>query len=104
MAILEGSVLAVLIVGMTHYIDIGKETDAVIYYESETAAHMTLPGGVTWEGTMKLKADGYFVDWVDGPEGGWQLGHTYGQITYINDKGEVIGVVTKMVPGNPEGF
>ncbi|MEO0911922.1 MAG: hypothetical protein AAFY59_02890 [Pseudomonadota bacterium] len=104
MAVLEGLTLAVVMVGMTHYVDIGQGTDAVIYYESETEAHMTLPNGVTWEGTMVLKADGYFVDWADGPEGDWQLGHVPGQITYIDGKGEVIGMITRLVPGNPEGF
>jgi len=60
---LAGTILAVLMVGSTHYVDVGKSTDAIIYYPSETVAHMTLPGGPTWKGEMKINANGYFVNW-----------------------------------------
>ncbi|MEP4432720.1 MAG: hypothetical protein ABJ349_10975, partial [Hyphomicrobiales bacterium] len=59
--VLTAKILAVLMIGSTHYIDIGKGTDAVIYYPSETVAHMTLPDGPTWKGKLELKQEGYFV-------------------------------------------
>lgn len=104
MAFLEGKVLAVILVGTTHYVDIGKETDAVIYYPSETAAHMTLPGGPTWQGSLEIKKDGYFVNWNDGPQGHWKISYTPGKFTYIGPDGKAAGTISRIVPGNAEKF
>lgn len=43
MGILENVVLTVLMIGNTHYVDVNQSADAIIYYPSETVAHMTLP-------------------------------------------------------------
>lgn len=104
MAALEGTLLAVLLVGSTHYVDIGKSKDAVIYYPSETVAHMTLPDGPTWKGSLKINADGYFVNWEDGPQGNWKIAYEPGKFTYIGPDGKPAGTISKIVPGNPEQF
>ncbi len=104
MTTLEAQMLAILMIGSTHYVDIGKDTDAVIYYPSETVAHMTLPNGPTWQGTMSLKKDGYYVNWKDGPDGDWKIAYQPGTFTYIGPDGKAAGTITKIVPGNPEKF
>ena len=104
MEMLTTKLLALLMIGTTHYVDVGKSADAVIYYPSATVAHMTLPDGPTWKGKMALKADGYFVAWEGGPQGDWKIGYEPGKFTYIGPDGEAAGVITKIVPGNPEKF
>ena len=101
---LTGETLQTLMVGCTHYLDIGKETDAVIYYASATVAHMTLPAGPTYKGSIKINHDGYVTNWEGGPQGGWQIGYEPGNFTYVGPDGKVAGTVTKIVPGNPENF
>jgi hypothetical protein len=41
---IEAKLLAMITVGFTHYVDIGKGTDAIIYYENATQVHMQIPG------------------------------------------------------------
>lgn len=104
MTILTGQILAVLMIGSTHYVDVGKASDAVIYYPSETEAHMRVPDGPSWTGALEMRQDGYFVNWQDGPEGGWQISYEPGVITYIGPDGKPAGTISKIVPGNPENF
>jgi len=104
MSQLLGQVLAVLMVGSTHYVDVGQKTDAVIYYPTKTVAHMTLPNGKTWRGSLEIRKDGYFVDWKDGPKGFWKISYTPGRFTYIAPDGKAAGNITRIVPGNPEKF
>lgn len=104
MTFLEGKLLAVMMVGSTHYVDVDKGVDAIIYYASSKVAHMTLPNGPTWTGKLELKGDGYFVDWEDGPAGDWRIGYEPGVFTYFGPDGKPAGNITKIVPGNPEGF
>lgn len=104
MTILESVVLTVLLIGNTHYIDIGAGTDAVMYYESEKTAHMTLPGKSAWEGALTMKADGYHVAWKDGPAGDWKIRHEAGVFTYIGPDGKPAGTITRIVPGNAESY
>jgi hypothetical protein len=101
---LTGAMLALLLVGNTHYVDVGGAKDAVIYYRDATTTHMVLPDGKTFRGDWRTTERGYFVAWRDGPQGEWRIGHTPGTITYINPKGENAGRVTRIVPGNPEKF
>ena len=102
--VLTAKILAVLMIGSTHYIDIGKDTDAVIYYPSETVAHMTLPGGPTFKGDLKINESGYFVDWQEGPAGDWQIIYEPGTFTYLGPDGKAVGTITKIVPGNAAKF
>ena len=104
MGILENIVLSVLLIGNTHYVDVGQEADAVIYYESTSVAHMTLPGQDAWRGVMKLNDSSYHVAWEDGPEGEWKIRHEDGAFIYVGPDGADAGTVTKIVPGNPENY
>jgi hypothetical protein len=104
MAILESIVLAVLMLGNTHYIDVGAPTDAVIYYQSDKVAFMTLPGKPTLQGALTMGANGYHIAWQNGPAGNWQIQHQAGKFTYIGPDGKAAGTITRIVPGNPERY
>ncbi len=104
MTILAGETLPTMMVGSTHYVDIGKDTDAVIYYASRTLAHMTLPDGPTLKGRLEIGHDGYSIDWEGGPQGDWKIDYAPGKFIYIGPDGTPGGSVTKIVPGNPENF
>ncbi len=101
---LTGKILAILLTGTTHYVDVGKGTDAVIYYATPTEAHMTLPDGPTWAGAWSMTGAGYTVAWNGGPTGEWKIGYETGVFTYIGPDGKPAGTITKIVPGNPEKF
>ncbi|MEL6678416.1 MAG: hypothetical protein AAFQ51_06890 [Pseudomonadota bacterium] len=101
---LTGPILAIVMIGNTHYVDVGGATDAIIYYPTETVAHMTLPGRDPLLGDMKMTPGGYHVAWRDGPAGDWQIAHEAGVFTYIGPDGEAAGTITKIVPGNPEAY
>ncbi|MBL4875041.1 MAG: hypothetical protein JKY10_00890 [Cohaesibacteraceae bacterium] len=103
MSILTAKVLAVLMVGSTHYVDTGKGTDAVIYYPTKTEVHMALPnGGPIWHGTYEIGSEGYFVRWNNGPKGNWKIDYQPGKFTYIGPDGNAAGTITRIVPGDPE--
>ncbi|MEP3277962.1 MAG: hypothetical protein ABJN26_24580 [Stappiaceae bacterium] len=104
MSVLTSKILAVIMIGSTHYVDVGKDADAIIYYPSETVAHMTLPNGPSMKGVMTLQTDGYHVAWSGGPAGDWKISYEPGKLTYIGPDGNPAGTVTKIVPGNPEKF
>lgn len=102
---LSGDTLKTLMIGATHYVDVGKPTPAAIYYPSDTVAHMTLPDGPTLKGTLTLNDTGYHIAWDGGPAGDWQITHEPGAFIYTRPDGSAGGgPVTKIVPGNPEGF
>ena len=104
MATLTGTALGVLMIGSTHYVDIGKREDAVIYYPDATSAYMRLPDTAPMSGSMEIDEDGYTVSWDDGPTGRWQIEHEPGTFTYIGPDGEPAGDVSMIVPGDPEGL
>lgn len=104
MSVLVSKVLAVLMIGSTHYIDVGKGKDAIIYYPSKTVAHMTLPGLPSMKGILTMKSDGYHVAWNNGPAGDWKIKYQPGKFTYIGPDGKPAGTITKIVIGNPENF
>ena len=104
MKILDQAMLSVLMVGATHYVDLNRGADAVIYYESDKLAHMRLPGSETVShGDMAMRPDGWFVKWRGGPEGNWHIQHTApGRLEYLDGNKERRGVVTRIVPGDAE--
>ncbi len=65
---------------------------------------MTLPDGPTFKGTLSLNQDSYHVAWDGGPAGDWQIIYAPGTYAYVRPDGSAGGAVTKIVPGNPEGF
>lgn len=104
MDFLTQTTLAVIMVGTTHYVDIGAPKEAVIYYESANSAHMILPDGAAFSGDWRLTDQGYHVAWVDGPSGDWRLNYAPGRIGYVNGDGEELGAITRIQFGNPESL
>lgn len=104
MAILEQAVLAVLMIGSTHYVDIGQAKDAVIYYATDNKVHMALPDGPVLHGQWALLPEGWEVKWIGGPEGRWQIGHEPGEFAYLDGQGVRRGTVTRVTPGDPAGL
>ena len=104
MATIGGTALGILMIGSTHYVDIGEREEAVIYYPDATSAYMRLPDKAPMSGSIEIGDDGYTVSWNDGPEGAWQIGHEPGVFTYLGPDGEPAGTISRIVPGDPEGF
>jgi hypothetical protein len=101
---MTSNTLSVIATGFTHYVNIGKDSDAAIYYENNESVHMLLPGATAaMRGTWSLLPDGYYVRWVDGPEGKWQIARDADGLTYIDPTGKPAGRVSKIVPG-PAGL
>ena len=97
-----GEALVILMIGSTHYVDIGQAEAAAIYYATETEVYMSLPGAEPMVGTLDLNDKGYFVNWNNGPEGRWQLTYEPGIFQYIGPDGNVAGTIEQIVPGDPE--
>ena len=105
MPMIEGKVIAMLAIGFTHYVDVGKSEDAAIFYKTESEVHMRLPGApATMSGSWDILPDGYFVKWQDGPEGKWGITSEPGVLTYISPDGKPAGKITRIVSGNPENL
>ncbi len=104
MTILTSKILAVFMIGSTHYVDVGKDVDATIFYPTETIAYMTLPGVPAMKGELTIHEDSYHVKWAGGPAGDWKIAYEPGKFTYIGPDGKPAGTVTKIVPGNPEKY
>jgi hypothetical protein len=105
MDFLSGKLLAVVMIGSTHYVDVGQGEDAIIYYPSENVAHMRLPKAEkSLKGQVTLENDGYHVKWEGGPEGFWKIAYEPGTFTYFGPDGEAAGTITRLVPGNVAGF
>lgn len=104
MSVITGKILAIFMIGSTHYVDVGKDIDAIIYYPTKTVAYMTLPGTPPMKGTLTMKADGYMVAWDGGRAGDWQITYEPGKLTYIGPDGKPAGIITRIVPGNPENY
>jgi len=97
-----GEALAILMIGSTHYVDIGQNEDAAIYYATETKVFMSLPDAEPMAGTLDMNNRGYFVNWDNGPEGQWQITYQPGVFEYIGPDGNAAGTITQIVPGDPE--
>ena len=100
MAILESGILAVLMNGATHVLDLNGN-EATIYYETDTTVHMLLPDGTARSGTWRLNDTGYSVDWQGGPSAVWTLEHEPGSIVYVNPEGTIRAPLLRVVYGNP---
>ncbi len=94
--------LLALLIGTTHYVDLGQPQEAVIYYEDAQSAWMRLPNGPTLSGDWKLTEAGYFVAWKDGPSAEWRIGRAPSRIVYVDSEGTERGDVTRIVPGDAE--
>ena len=92
--------LLVMMLGNTHYIDVGKDQPAIIYYEDEDSAHMRFPNGKSVEGVWRMTESGYYVDWENGPAGEWRIARDQGRMFYVDSKGTDRGNISKIVPGD----
>ena len=105
MSILPRSTLAALLTGNTHYVALdGDGGEAVIHYGADQLSGMRLPGGQLLTGRWSFLEDGYHVAWTDGPEGDWHIDHTPGCYAYLDQARERRGVVSRIVPGDPESL
>lgn len=98
MTILEQNVLAVLLPGFTHHVDIGQGEDARISFGAGGLAQMVLPGKSPMNGEWKPMDQGYHVAWSGGPEGAWKIAHEIGRLIYIDPTGREAGTVTRIEP------
>ena len=99
-----GSALSMMMIGMTHYVDAGHGSDAVIYYPTRTKAIMRLPGAPVMTGTLTVSDRGYHINWNDGPEGDWQIAYHPDEFIYLAPDGTNAGTIKKLVTGNAEGL
>ncbi len=98
---IEQKSLSLLLEGFTHFVNVGKEEDAAIFYAGDSHAYMRLPkADYTMKGQWSLVTDGYFIKWQGGPEGKWQIAHAPGRFVYINPEGKEAGRITRIVPGD----
>ena len=103
--ILQNDQLALLMTGNTLYLDIGQETDAVIYYGVANDAYMRMPGkDALMSGSWRLGTAGYSVEWRDGPKAEWAVEHEAGRFTYLDIERTPRGTVSKIVPGDAENL
>lgn len=98
MYLTNAETLEALLVGSTHFFDMGGG-EAAVYYESATQAHMKLPDGQKKHGAWYLTADGYHVDWTGGPSADWRIDYAPGRFDYVQD-GKKVATVTRIVPGD----
>ena len=101
---ITGTALAVLLIGSTHYVDVGQGKDAAIDYPTAAVAHMALPDGRRLRGSWRPTETGYLVAWEGGPQGDRRIAFEPGRLTDIKPDGEPAGTISRIVPGNPEGF
>ncbi|MEZ5668674.1 MAG: hypothetical protein R3F55_14785 [Alphaproteobacteria bacterium] len=104
MEFLAREALTGLMVGSTHYVDIGQPKEAAIYYADAERAYMTLPDGRALAGDWHFTADGYHVAWTGGPRADWRIAFAPGRLAYVDAEGAERGTVVRIVPGDPEGF
>jgi hypothetical protein len=104
MIVTDKTALGLLLTGATHYLQLDPQTEAAIYYETASRAHMSIAGGVRRTGTWRLTDTGYHVDWENGPSAGWQIDVEPGRIGYRDMEGVERGHVSRIVPGDAAGL
>lgn len=104
MTLLDEGTLSVLLTGNTHYVALDAGGEAVIHYTADQRSHMRLPGGQFLKGRWVLSGDSYRTDWEDGPKGHWYIDHAPGCFAYVDGEQQRRGVVSRIVPGDPEAF
>lgn len=98
MTVLHQDILAVLLPGFTHHVDIGQGADATISYGADGLARMVLPGKPPMNGEWHHLPEGYHIAWNAGPVGDWKIKHQAGRLTYIDPTGREAGTVTRIEP------
>ncbi|MEM7723967.1 MAG: hypothetical protein AAF376_16580 [Pseudomonadota bacterium] len=94
-----------LLTSQTVYLDT-PVGEALIYFRADAASFARLPNGVQMQGTWALTEDGYCVDWVNGPQNSCTQVVRSADALHMVDSatGDPRGQVSRIVPGNPEGF
>jgi len=95
MSILDRNALCAIMPGATHVLDMGGR-QAFLYYEDERRAHMLLPDGTRRHGEWRLTAEGYEVDWRDGPHAAWKLDRRPAGIDYLDTTGTARARLTRI--------
>jgi hypothetical protein len=95
---LDEGVLAVLLPGFTHHVDIGQAAEATISYLADGIARMTVPGRDEMTGRWHLLPAGYHVAWEGGPTGDWAIAHEPGRLVHVDPTGRAAGHVTRIAP------
>ncbi len=104
MILFEREILSELMVGHTHYIDVGGRKQASVYYPSDTEVHVKRPDSKIVSGSLAIKDVGYDVIWHNGINDNYNLAEHLGAFVYLDGNGKSAGTITKIVSGNPEYF
>lgn len=102
MILFERKILSELMIGRTHYVDVGDRKQISVYYPSDTEVHLRAADSTVFRGEMIMKDAGYTISWHDGTDGYYKIAEHLGAYVYIDDNGRSAGTITKIVPGNPE--
>lgn len=94
-----------LLTSQTVYLDT-PGGEALIHFRADTTSFARLPNGVQMQGTWGLIDNGYCIDWVDGPQNSCTRVLRTADALRMMDiaSGDPRGQITRIVPGNPEGF
>jgi len=104
MIIFEREILSELMVGFTHYLDVGYRKQVSVYYPNDTEVLMKTLDSKVIKGEMVIKDVGCNVSWHEGPHDYYNIAEHMGAFVYIDANGKSAGTITKIVPGNPELF
>lgn len=104
MILFEREILSELMVGRTHYLDVGDHKQISVYYPSDCEALMKTPDAKIIRGQMTIKDVGYNISWHDGARDYYSIAEHMGAFLYIDADGKSAGTITKIAPGNPEFF
>ncbi len=102
---LSRSQLDGLLTDQTVYLDT-PGGEAVIHFGGKGTSHARLANGTHMQGRWTLTDTGYCIDWADGPQGSCtRILRNEAGLRMIDDAtGDPRGQVSRIVPGNPEGF
>lgn len=113
---LDQSQISALITGNTLYVTIPAGSPGApgapeggivpVYYGKDGSAAALLPSGVKLVGTMKMAANGYCIDWDNGPKNSCSTLERSDESFVLKDAktGEARGKVFKIATGNPENL
>ncbi len=104
MIFFERETLSELMIGCTHYVDLGDRKQVSVYYPSSTEVYFKGLSSNVFKGQMIIEGVGYKIDWEDGSDGYYKIAEHQGAYMYIDDHGRSAGTITKIAPGNPEYF
>lgn len=92
-----------LLTGNTVYLET-PAGEAPVLYGADGRAAALLPDGTALVGTWSIDADGYCIDWENGPKGSCTRATRMPGAIALTDAatGDPRGRILRVVPGNPE--